>query len=114
MEDRIFAYKVVSDETRYGSNAMGFVKSYDTKWSYFKEELNRYPKLIPFFPKYTKGALIKAVPNSYGIFAFKTYTAAEDFIRKYRFKEAKIVLVAGKLINQSEIWLMLDDVTVLE
>lgn len=35
-----------------------------------------------FFPRYTKGSIVKAAKHTYGIFTFQTYYEAEEFIEE--------------------------------
>lgn len=69
------AYKVVTERHRLGTNAA--IAMHNRR---FKPEDFERPLVSMYFPKYTKGSLIKAVPGSPGICCFKTIAQANAFI----------------------------------
>ncbi len=70
--------KVVEKQTRWGSNWMLF-KS-DCQDSSLFSLGERFRKNHPeFFPRYFKGRIVKAAPNSIGILCFSSMTAARVF-----------------------------------
>lgn len=81
----MIAYKVVAKKTRYGSNAIGYLRDYEHmfEWSMFRKVLKKYPELKQYFPVYKKNATVTAVSRSAGIFAFREKFQAETFIKEY-------------------------------
>lgn len=80
------AFKVVMKWHRFGTNAALYTSdSYNRIYSpkymkYFKYLLDAYPTLKPYFPRYSKNTVVKAVPGSVGLMAFSSKLEAEDFI----------------------------------
>lgn len=100
----MIAYKVVHGETRFGSNAM----IYDI--DLIAPLLEKYPKLYPFFPRYTPGKTIYQAKGSPGIMAFTTPEDAKDFayleLPLGMATEYRIIKIKGHKRNLSEgnIW----------
>jgi hypothetical protein len=86
-------FKVVHEETRFGSNAMGWLNSHSM--AELELLLNHYPVLQGYFPVYRKGAIISAVPGSPGILCFESRELAWLFIEEYRMYRAIVIEVEG-------------------
>lgn len=89
----MIAYKVVS-KGRYGTNAALCGEKF------IRELIEQHSELSPYFPKYKKGSIVKAVRGSIGICCFKTEDDAWRFHNvelAYMTKEScKVLRVEGK------------------
>lgn len=81
----MIAYKVVERRTRYGSN-LALCKRGRDDWRGLRKFVEKYignvsdyQKILPYFPRYFKGALVKMAPGSVGLMVFKRELAAERF-----------------------------------
>ena len=80
MEARTY-FKVIDEKTKYGSNAWGFMYRHGEKS--FIDTLEKYPKYLKFFPKYSPGAIITAPKGTVGIFCFASVESSRDFVEVY-------------------------------
>jgi hypothetical protein len=92
-------YKVVEARTRYGSNVMGhkmecgFFSDPPSAQNNFRKLIRKYPDI---FPKYTKGKIVTALPDTAGIFCFESKYFAERFTEEYYLEgRCKIIRVEG-------------------
>ena len=100
----MIVYKVVEKGTRYGTNMCLF------KGHVHRNHLNFYGnikiktikiRLKQWFPRYSKGSIVKAAPGSIGIMCFETKVVAENFKNFYNTlnRNAKIIKVRGLKLN---------------
>ncbi len=86
----MIAYKVVGKKKRDCSNWLIQTRNRKIDRRSIAREIIRY------YPRYPKGKIVKAVPDSVGILCFVDTNAAEHFIGQYRLDDmAKIVSVRG-------------------
>lgn len=71
MSKQTLAYKIVDKNTRRGTNYILGTEGRDVE---IPDKVKKY------FPQYSKGAVVKAVPKSAGICCFKTREDAKQFI----------------------------------
>lgn len=92
--ERITAFKVVDERTRYGSNAGLFLRNNDL--DYF-EKVVEEENLKRYFPVYECGSRIRMAPGTVGILGFKDLKSAEGFRDNYMGlrKNAEIILISG-------------------
>jgi len=91
----MIVFKVVGKRTRRGSN----ITIYKTGYPIAERIINakRLCKEHPdYFPKYSKGTIVKGVKATPGIMCFKQRQYAEQFLQTYLIQfEAKIIRVKG-------------------
>ena len=97
----MIAYKVVSKKYRYGSNwTMGVEELlYENYGHYIMKDIRGIMSGFPgMFPKYEKGATVKAAKGSIGILCFERKKDAHRFLNAYwRLREyATIIKVKGR------------------
>lgn len=87
----MIVYKVIDNETKYGSNASIFMRE-NTELE-FRELLHESKALREYFPLYYTGKTIEAVPGSVGILCFWRYRDAVTFIRYAYFRADKYLTI---------------------
>ncbi len=83
------AFKVIDKDTRMGSNAAIFMTCCGEEK--LMEVIREY-SLRPYFPRYIRGSLVKKVPRSPGIMAFKTIEHAKKFQYRYALENRTIIV----------------------
>jgi hypothetical protein len=92
----VYAYKVVSKDTRHGTNAIFFgVEA-------IPRLLMSYPGLTPYFPKYTKGSIVVAPIKSMGICCFQTRKMANLFIKEELMNKDKTEIIRVQCYGNSK------------
>ena len=76
-KEKNIVYKVIDKKTRYGSNAGMYLSCHSIRE--FKGLLNRN-NLEKYFPKYEKGSIVRAAPNTIGILCFSSYWHSLNFL----------------------------------
>jgi len=82
MNDNI-VYKVISSKDRRGSNMAIYrcLAKKDCGKFNIADFFRKHPVLKPYFPQYKKGAIVKAVSGTPGIFCFQTVENAKRFVK---------------------------------
>lgn len=91
------AYKVVDKKTRHGSNFVVYLTELFQDRTFEEvEDTIKYLRLKRYFPIYKKGKIVKAAPDSVGIFCFNDKDSAFDFMNNNEILEfCNIVSVRG-------------------
>lgn len=94
-------YKVVEKKTRHGSNMTIYLNSIpSTRRQLYK----RIKKIIPEYlrPRYLKGRIIKAHPDTVGIMCFKTVENANHFICNYGLQSTSRIVKARGILRETQ------------